>query len=1103
VLGETAATANVAGTPNLATTATAASAAGTYPITVVTAGSLSAANYDFPTASFGTGILTVGQGAVSTLSVGSTLPGSTYGQTVSFTVAVTPPSGGQTPTGSVQFLVDGSNFGSPVALSGGQTSSPVVSNLSAGAHTVLAIYSGDSNYAAATSVSLTQSVTQAHLAVVPDDQSRPLGQAIPTLTAHFTGFMLGETAITTNLTGSPELTTSASLTSPVGTYPITVGSAGTLAAANYDFPAASFGTGTLTVTQGMVVGVVVGTTQQNSTYGQSVSFTVSVNPPSGGPTPTGSVQFVVDGTNLGSPVDLAGGQATSAAVNNLPATGHSVLANYQGDANYAADSGSLTQIVTRAHLAVVPDNLSSTAGLANPTLTAHLTGFVLGETAASANVTGIADLTTAATGASPSGTYPITVTSAGTLGAANYDFPSDLFGQGILTVATATLASITLNPANPSISKGTMQPFTATGTFSDGSTQDLTSQVTWVSAAPAVATVSVTGVATGVATGTSTINATLGGITGSTVLTVNPATLLAINLVPAGPSISQGTTQPFTAIGTFSDHSTQNLTGQVTWVSDSAAVATISTAGVATGAAAGTSTISARLGGVNGSTVLTVTAPPPVATPGTNHEFYPAGERQGFVDLATAYTQRAARLTAIAATAPDPLKLPLTELAAYYWIQAQTYSTLANDPPDDDFTTVAPPQAATLPPLGAGGGITQAQADAFNALFAEQAQAVGLGRALSTALDRAQAAANDPTNVASEQLQLAAVTMFSQELGQVATDEPALLASVQATGVADVSVSPSDVAALQAMVAGAGLPITLIQALKQLQASAAQLQQIQGQFATVDPSVTAGSLAAILTDPGFKALVQQSSQSLTATVLLSGNLSSGSDSGASHDDGIINSPTPTFVGTAPPGTIVELFAQRAVDSTPLMIGRGVSDDTGKWSVAANLPADGSYAISVRYSGGSSGSGQQSPLTTIAVDTVAPRITNATYKPKSGLVTVTFADPIGLDPASLASSYFMARMKGARSPALTMSGFQRVGTQEVMFTVTRGRSHPTSISLQVISGGVRDVAGNSLDGGFNGTFPTGTGHGHGDFFAQLPIIPRKVPKPRKGSPKSKR
>ena len=88
------------------------------------------------------------------------------------------------------------------------------------------------------------------------------------------------------------------------------------------------------------------------------------------------------------------------------------------------------------------------------------------------------------------------------------------------TAPAPTLQSIAVTPANPSIGKGLTQQFTATGTYSDSSTQNLTSQVTWASATPAVATINTTGLATAVNTGTSTISATLGAVTGSTVLTV-------------------------------------------------------------------------------------------------------------------------------------------------------------------------------------------------------------------------------------------------------------------------------------------------------------------------------------------------------------------------------------------------------------------------------------------------------------------------------------------------------------------------------------------------------------------------------------------------------
>ena len=180
----------------------------------------------------------------------------------------------------------------------------------------------------------------------------------------------------------------------------------------------------------------------------------------------------------------------------------------------------------------------------------------------------------------------------------------------VLTVTDASLLSIAVTPASPSVPKGETEQFTATGTFSDNSTQNLTSQVTWASATTSVATITAAGLATGAATGPSTISASLDGVTGSTVLTVSPAALLSIAVSPATPSITQGGTEQFTAIGTFSDNSTQNLTNQVTWASATTSVATITSGGLASGMATGNATIIATLDGITVSTVLTVDAPP-------------------------------------------------------------------------------------------------------------------------------------------------------------------------------------------------------------------------------------------------------------------------------------------------------------------------------------------------------------------------------------------------------------------------------------------------------------------------------------------------------------
>ena len=88
-----------------------------------------------------------------------------------------------------------------------------------------------------------------------------------------------------------------------------------------------------------------------------------------------------------------------------------------------------------------------------------------------------------------------------------------------------TLTSISVSPANGAngkINQGYTQQFTAIGTFSDGGTKDLTSEVTWTSSDIAKATIDARGLATSVAPGEATIKATSGSTTGSTTLIVNP-----------------------------------------------------------------------------------------------------------------------------------------------------------------------------------------------------------------------------------------------------------------------------------------------------------------------------------------------------------------------------------------------------------------------------------------------------------------------------------------------------------------------------------------------------------------------------------------------------
>jgi uncharacterized protein YjdB len=190
-----------------------------------------------------------------------------------------------------------------------------------------------------------------------------------------------------------------------------------------------------------------------------------------------------------------------------------------------------------------------------------------------------------------------------------------LSGTGTVTVTAADLTAITVTPANSSIAKGTTEQIKATGAFSDGSTQDLTTQVTWTSSSSTTATISSGGLVTGTEVGSVTITATQGGVSGSTTVTVTPPVLTSITITPANSSIPKGTSEQLIATGTFSDGSTQDLTTSVTWISSDQSLAVVSNAsgsqGLVTGTEIGGVTIGAVLPGVPavaGSATVTVTA---------------------------------------------------------------------------------------------------------------------------------------------------------------------------------------------------------------------------------------------------------------------------------------------------------------------------------------------------------------------------------------------------------------------------------------------------------------------------------------------------------------
>jgi outer membrane protein assembly factor BamB len=100
-----------------------------------------------------------------------------------------------------------------------------------------------------------------------------------------------------------------------------------------------------------------------------------------------------------------------------------------------------------------------------------------------------------------------------------------------------------------------------------------------------------------------------------TVVNSTPATLLSIAVTPSNPSIINGSTIQLTAEGTYSDNSTQLLTLQVIWSSSDNTKATVSSTGIVTAIATGSTTLTATSGNISGSTQANVWEPPFAPSP--------------------------------------------------------------------------------------------------------------------------------------------------------------------------------------------------------------------------------------------------------------------------------------------------------------------------------------------------------------------------------------------------------------------------------------------------------------------------------------------------------
>jgi hypothetical protein len=175
-----------------------------------------------------------------------------------------------------------------------------------------------------------------------------------------------------------------------------------------------------------------------------------------------------------------------------------------------------------------------------------------------------------------------------------------------VTVGAPVLVALALTPSTATIALGTTQQYQVVGTYTDGSTQNLTSAVNWSSVPQNVAPISAAGLASSTGQGTATITARSGRLNSVATLHVTSANLVSITLVPSATSIPVNSQQQFEATGHYSDGSNQDITTTVTWSASGTGIASVSATGVASALAGGTSTITATVGAVTGTAALMV-----------------------------------------------------------------------------------------------------------------------------------------------------------------------------------------------------------------------------------------------------------------------------------------------------------------------------------------------------------------------------------------------------------------------------------------------------------------------------------------------------------------
>jgi len=307
--------------------------------------------------------------------VTSSLSTSVFGKSVTFTAKVTP-SGSGSPNGSVKFLDGTTLLGTESLPTTGGTVTFSTAALSAGTHSITAVYEGSSTYAGSTSAVLSETVEKAATSVALATSINPsaFGQSVTfTATVSSTGgtptgtvtFESNGASIGTGTLSGGKATLSTE-TLPVGTNSITAVYGGSGDFFGKTSTAVSEVTKAVTTTTKLYSGT------NPAKYGQLVTFTAVVAPEFSG-TASGTVTFK-DGTTVIGTETLTGGVA-KLDLSDLGVGSHSITAAFNGSADFAkSTSAVLTETVNPATTSTsVTSSLNPSTDGSSVTFTAKVT----------------------------------------------------------------------------------------------------------------------------------------------------------------------------------------------------------------------------------------------------------------------------------------------------------------------------------------------------------------------------------------------------------------------------------------------------------------------------------------------------------------------------------------------------------------------------------------------------------------------------------------------------------------------------------------------------------------------------------------------------------